>query len=95
MGNGGIAPPFLTLALDGSEWSTLHCDCIKPRERAWLGGPLPPARNRTPAMQIIVHCSTDRAVPPFYIVIKGECKMKDIAKILIFPLEVRNKYLTL
>jgi hypothetical protein len=34
MGSGGIAPPFLTLALDRGEWSA-SCPChFTPRERA-------------------------------------------------------------
>jgi hypothetical protein len=42
MGNGGLAPPFLTLALDGCEWSVSRPGCFIPREIAagthWVGG---------------------------------------------------------
>jgi hypothetical protein len=41
-GSGGIAPPFLTSALDGGEWSASRPYRIIPRERApgthWVGG---------------------------------------------------------
>jgi hypothetical protein len=33
-GSGGIAPPFLTSALDGGEWSTSHPCCFTPGETA-------------------------------------------------------------
>jgi hypothetical protein len=40
-GNGGIAPPFLTLALNGSDWSASHHGRFTPGERApstpWTG----------------------------------------------------------
>jgi hypothetical protein len=32
-GNGGLAPPFMTLALDGGEWSAACLCCFMPRER--------------------------------------------------------------
>jgi hypothetical protein len=39
---GGIAPTFLTTALDGGEWSASRPDCFISRERApgthWVGG---------------------------------------------------------
>jgi hypothetical protein len=42
MGNGGIAPTFLTSALDGDKWSATRPRCITPGERArgthWIGG---------------------------------------------------------
>jgi hypothetical protein len=31
-GSGGIAPPFLTRALDGAEWSASHHCCFTTRE---------------------------------------------------------------
>jgi hypothetical protein len=41
-GSGGIAPLFLTLALDGSEWSASCPVCFTVGERAldthWIGG---------------------------------------------------------
>jgi hypothetical protein len=41
-GTGGIAPPFLTSALDGGERSTSSPGHFTPRERAagthWIGG---------------------------------------------------------
>jgi hypothetical protein len=33
MGIGGTAPPFLTSALDGGEWSDLLSDCFTASER--------------------------------------------------------------
>jgi hypothetical protein len=40
-GSGGIALPFLTLAIDGGEWSASRPDRFTPRERApgihWIG----------------------------------------------------------
>jgi hypothetical protein len=33
MGSGGIAPPFLTSALDGDEWSTSLTGRFSPKER--------------------------------------------------------------
>lgn len=45
-GSRGIAPPLLTSALDGSEWSALCPCCSTPRERApsilWIGGRVGP-----------------------------------------------------
>jgi hypothetical protein len=42
MESGGLAPPFLTLALDGCEWATSHPSHFTLRERApithWIGG---------------------------------------------------------
>jgi hypothetical protein len=42
MGSGGIAPPFLTLALDGDEWSAPRPGRFTPGERSpgnhWIGG---------------------------------------------------------
>jgi hypothetical protein len=42
MGDGGIAPLFLTSALDGSEWSASRLGSFTPGERApgahWIGG---------------------------------------------------------
>jgi hypothetical protein len=42
MGSGGIAPPFLTLKLDGDEWSASRPGRFTPGERApgsdWIGG---------------------------------------------------------
>jgi hypothetical protein len=42
LGSGGIAPPFLTLALDGGEWSASHPCRFTPAETAplthWIGG---------------------------------------------------------
>jgi hypothetical protein len=42
MGSGGIPPPFLTLALDGGEWSASGPYFFTPRVRApdynWIGG---------------------------------------------------------
>jgi hypothetical protein len=42
MGSGGIAPPFLTLALDEGEWSGSRSCRFTPGERAsdthWIGG---------------------------------------------------------
>jgi hypothetical protein len=41
-GSGGIAPPFLTLELDGGEWSALRTGHFTFMERApgshWIGG---------------------------------------------------------
>jgi hypothetical protein len=41
-GGRGIAPPFLTLALDGGEWSVSHSGHFTPGEIApgtyWIGG---------------------------------------------------------
>jgi hypothetical protein len=41
-GSGGIAPPFLTSALDGGEWSASRPYRFTPGERApgthWIGG---------------------------------------------------------
>jgi hypothetical protein len=43
LGSGSIAPPFLTLALDGSEWSASRSGCFTHGEIAtqyqggWLG----------------------------------------------------------
>jgi hypothetical protein len=41
MGGGGIAPPFLTSALDGDEWSASHNGSLTPRETVpsaqWIG----------------------------------------------------------
>jgi hypothetical protein len=41
-GSGGIAPPFLTSALDGCEWSASRTGRFIPREIApgsqWIGG---------------------------------------------------------
>jgi hypothetical protein len=34
MGGAGVALPFLTLALDGSEWSASHPDHFKQEEKA-------------------------------------------------------------
>jgi len=34
MGDGGIAPAFLTSALDGDEWSTSRSGRFTPKERA-------------------------------------------------------------
>jgi hypothetical protein len=46
MGNGGIAPPFLISALDGSEWSASLPNRSTSEERAlgthWIGGWLGP-----------------------------------------------------
>jgi hypothetical protein len=46
MGSGGIAPLFLTLALDGGEWSASRPDRFTPGERAlgiyWIGGLMSP-----------------------------------------------------
>jgi hypothetical protein len=42
LGSGGIAPTFLTLAIDGGEWSATHPCHFTPRERGpvpKLGGP--------------------------------------------------------
>jgi hypothetical protein len=40
--SGGIAPPFMILALDGGEWSPLRPGHFTPRDRApsthWIGG---------------------------------------------------------
>jgi hypothetical protein len=33
VGGGGIAPPFLTLSLDGGEWSASRRGCFIPGER--------------------------------------------------------------
>jgi hypothetical protein len=33
LGSGGIAPPFLALALDGGEWSASHLCHFTPRRR--------------------------------------------------------------
>jgi hypothetical protein len=42
MGSGGIAPPFLTLALDGGEWSASRFCRFTPGGKAygklWVGG---------------------------------------------------------
>jgi hypothetical protein len=42
MGSGGVAPPFLTSALVGDEWSDLRPSHFTPGERAhgthWIGG---------------------------------------------------------
>jgi hypothetical protein len=39
--SGGVAPPFLTLALDGGEWTDSHLGRFDPREIAlvthWIG----------------------------------------------------------
>jgi hypothetical protein len=32
--SGGVAPPFLTSALEGGDWSASHPCCFTPRERA-------------------------------------------------------------
>jgi hypothetical protein len=60
-GSGGIAPPFLTSALDGGEWSaSSHCLFI-PEERApgthWIGGWVGP-RAGLDAVETrkILHC---------------------------------------
>jgi hypothetical protein len=41
-GTKGIAPPFLTSALDGGEWSVLRSGRVNPGETApdflWMGG---------------------------------------------------------
>jgi hypothetical protein len=40
-GSGGIAPPLLTLALDGGSWSASRPGCFTPGETApgtnWIG----------------------------------------------------------
>jgi hypothetical protein len=50
MGNGSIAPPFLTSALDGGEWSASRPCRFTHRERAprthWIGGWVGP-QNRS------------------------------------------------
>jgi hypothetical protein len=49
-GSEGIAPPFLTSALDGGEWSISSPGCFTPRERApvvhWVGGWMGPRAGR-------------------------------------------------
>jgi hypothetical protein len=46
MGSGGIAPPFLTSALGGGEWSSSRLFRFTPGERAprvhWIGGQVGP-----------------------------------------------------
>jgi hypothetical protein len=41
-GSGGVAPPFLTLVLDGGEWSASRPGRFTPEESApgthWIGG---------------------------------------------------------
>jgi hypothetical protein len=37
MGGGGIAPPFLTSALDGGEWSVSGLGRITSGKRGWVG----------------------------------------------------------
>jgi hypothetical protein len=72
-GNGGIAPPFLTSALDEGEWSASRLGSLLPRKEppVPIGGPqsrsgdvekiVAPAGNRTPAVQPIAHWYTDWA----------------------------------
>jgi hypothetical protein len=67
----GSAPPFLTLALDGGEWSVSCPGHFIPREGAWcpsdrrLGGPYSwsghyaPAQNWTLTVQLVACCYTD------------------------------------
>jgi hypothetical protein len=78
-GSGGIAPPFLTSALDGGEWSASRPCCFIPGERApsthsiggWVG---PRVGLHTVEKRNILHCQesnlghlaccyTDQAVP--------------------------------
>jgi hypothetical protein len=39
MGSGGIAPPFLTSAVDGDEWLASRLEPIYRQEAGKLGGP--------------------------------------------------------
>jgi hypothetical protein len=75
MGSGGIAPPFLTSALDGGEWSASLPGRFTPGERApdthWIGGCMGPgldaiveknlahAGNRTWAVQPVARRCND------------------------------------
>jgi hypothetical protein len=72
-GSGGMAPPFLTLALDGGKWPASRPGCISP-STYWIGGWVGPraglntiekrkmscpSRELTPAAQPIVCHYTD------------------------------------
>jgi hypothetical protein len=69
-GSGCIAPPFLTLALDGGEWSTLHPSRFTPGEIAssayWKKGRMDPrASLNTVQMRKILPCwESNPAVQP-------------------------------
>jgi hypothetical protein len=69
MGSRGLAPPFLTSALDG-EWSASRPDLFTPGERAlgthWTGGWVGP-RAGLDAVEREKSCTAEnrtRAVPP-------------------------------
>jgi hypothetical protein len=69
-GSGGMAPPFLTLVLDGGEWSASRSCHFKPGERR-VGEPqsrsgcrgveknLVPAGNQNPAFRPVARHYTD------------------------------------
>jgi hypothetical protein len=71
-GSGGIAPEFLTLALDGGEWSASRLCRFTTRESSpgthWIGGSVGPragldAGNQIPAFQPVAFRYTDWATP--------------------------------
>jgi hypothetical protein len=72
-GSGGIAPPFVTSALDAGEWSASRPGRFTPGEIAlgthWIGGWVGPrcdkdknlalAKIRTPVIQPVARSCTD------------------------------------
>jgi hypothetical protein len=76
MGGGGIAPPFVTSALDGGEWSGSRLNRFAPEEIVpgihWIEGRkeknLLLAGNRIPTVQPVARCYTDWAIPTLILV---------------------------
>jgi hypothetical protein len=71
-GSGGLAPTFLTSALDGGKWSVSHLVRFTPEVRAasthWIGEKklalvLARAGNRTLVVQLVACRYTDSANP--------------------------------
>jgi hypothetical protein len=69
MGSGGIAPPFLTSALDGGEWSASRPCRFNSGEEAlvnhWIGGWVGPRAGLDAVeKRKILHCRKSNPGPP-------------------------------